>query len=129
MTLSVIENGVGWLVVLVPTRPRDAAPARWLTLAMHSGVYAAQLNFASMSLLGILKRQKKPLLPDSKVVHGGEQVAVEEREAEEAKRVNCKDDRATERTEKQDRPDVHRATLHKRRETVHNELNTPGDTV
>lgn len=40
-------------------------------------------------------------------------------------RVYCKKDRATERTEKQERPYRHRALLHKRKEKVHNRRSIP----
>ena len=52
MTLSEIENGVGWLVVLVQTRPRGAA-LTMMIIAKHSGDYSAEWDFASPSRLGV----------------------------------------------------------------------------
>ena len=53
MTLSEIENGVGWLVVLVQTRLRAAALTKMGIIAKHSGDYSAKWNFAPPSRLGV----------------------------------------------------------------------------
>ena len=56
--VSEIEHGVGWLVVLVQTRPRAAALTKMGIIAKHSGNYSAKWNFASPSLLGVLNHRR-----------------------------------------------------------------------